>query len=85
MSGTAVYVDDIPKIEGELYLALVTSKKAHAKIVNVDVQPSVNQEPSVTITSTTEDGSIVRATVKVPKDDQDLLPVAIGKPKNLYI
>ena len=55
------------------------------KIVNVDVQPSVNQEPSVTITSTTEDGSIVRATVKVPKDDQDLLPVAIGKPINFHI
>ena len=55
------------------------------KIVNVDVQPSDNQEPSVTITSTTEDGSIVKATVKVPKDDQALLPVAIGKIENFHM
>ncbi|KAF0560333.1 putative xanthine dehydrogenase [Gigaspora margarita] len=33
-TGEAVYVDDIPKIEGELYGALVTSQKAHAKILN---------------------------------------------------
>ena len=35
-------MDDIPKIEGELYLALVTSKKAHAKIVNVDVSDALS-------------------------------------------
>ncbi|XP_077466673.1 aldehyde oxidase 6 [Stigmatopora argus] len=35
-TGEAVYCDDIPKIDGELFLALVTSSHAHAKIINVD-------------------------------------------------
>lgn len=34
-SGEAVYCDDIPHYENELYLTLVTSTKAHAKIVYV--------------------------------------------------
>ncbi|CAG8771433.1 14429_t:CDS:10, partial [Gigaspora margarita] len=35
-TGEAIYVDDIPRTEGELYGALVTSQKAHAKILNID-------------------------------------------------
>uniref|UniRef100_A0A8D2LUU1 Xanthine dehydrogenase/oxidase n=1 Tax=Varanus komodoensis TaxID=61221 RepID=A0A8D2LUU1_VARKO len=35
-SGEAVYCDDIPHYENELYLTLVTSTKAHAKIVSID-------------------------------------------------
>uniref|UniRef100_A0A8C0ZGN0 Xanthine dehydrogenase n=1 Tax=Cyanistes caeruleus TaxID=156563 RepID=A0A8C0ZGN0_CYACU len=35
-SGEAVYCDDIPHYENELYLTLVTSTKAHAKILSVD-------------------------------------------------
>ncbi|XP_054835162.1 xanthine dehydrogenase/oxidase isoform X1 [Eublepharis macularius] len=35
-SGEAVYCDDIPRYENELYLTLVTSTKAHAKIISVD-------------------------------------------------
>ncbi|XP_056424495.1 xanthine dehydrogenase/oxidase isoform X4 [Hyla sarda] len=35
-TGEAVYCDDIPHYENELYLALVTSTKAHAKIVSID-------------------------------------------------
>lgn len=31
-TGEAVYCDDIPHFENELYLALVTSTKAHAYI-----------------------------------------------------
>ncbi|XP_067420930.1 xanthine dehydrogenase/oxidase isoform X2 [Emydura macquarii macquarii] len=34
--GEAVYCDDIPHYENELYLTLVTSKKAHAKIISID-------------------------------------------------
>ncbi|XP_073407554.1 aldehyde oxidase-like isoform X2 [Dendrobates tinctorius] len=37
VSGEAVYCDDMPIIEGELFLALVTSSKAHAKIISLDV------------------------------------------------
>ncbi|XP_025071860.1 xanthine dehydrogenase/oxidase isoform X3 [Alligator sinensis] len=34
--GEAVYCDDIPHYENELYCTLVTSTKAHAKIISVD-------------------------------------------------
>uniref|UniRef100_A0A2D4HXB2 Xanthine dehydrogenase/oxidase n=4 Tax=Micrurus TaxID=8634 RepID=A0A2D4HXB2_MICLE len=35
-SGEAVYCDDIPSYTNELYLTLVTSSKAHAKITSID-------------------------------------------------
>ncbi|CAB0037829.1 unnamed protein product [Trichogramma brassicae] len=35
-AGEAVYLDDIPRMEGELYLAFVLSTRAHAKILKVD-------------------------------------------------
>lgn len=35
-TGEAVYCDDMPPIEGELYLALVLSTKACAKLVSID-------------------------------------------------
>ncbi|XP_066271857.1 xanthine dehydrogenase/oxidase-like [Branchiostoma lanceolatum] len=35
-TGEAVYTDDMPWIQGELYLGLVLSRKAHAKIVSID-------------------------------------------------
>lgn len=35
-TGEAVYIDDMPKWENELYLALVISSKAHAKILSID-------------------------------------------------
>ncbi|XP_077439045.1 xanthine dehydrogenase/oxidase [Vanacampus margaritifer] len=35
-TGEAVYCDDIPLFENEVYLALVTSSKAHARIISID-------------------------------------------------
>ncbi|XP_040213129.1 aldehyde oxidase 1-like [Rana temporaria] len=35
-TGEAVYVDDMPPVDRELFIAFVTSKKAHAKIVSID-------------------------------------------------
>lgn len=35
-SGEAVYCDDIPRYDNELYLRLVTSTRAHAKIKSID-------------------------------------------------
>lgn len=32
-TGEAVYIDDLPAVDGELFLAAVTSSRAHAKIV----------------------------------------------------
>ncbi|KAJ2950078.1 hypothetical protein O0L34_g11418 [Tuta absoluta] len=35
-TGEAIYCDDIPQLTGELHLALVFSKEAHAKIISID-------------------------------------------------
>lgn len=45
-TGEAIYCDDMPTAEGELYLAFVLSTKAHAKLVSVDPQKAL-QEPGV--------------------------------------
>uniref|UniRef100_A0A673BMR0 Xanthine dehydrogenase/oxidase n=1 Tax=Sphaeramia orbicularis TaxID=375764 RepID=A0A673BMR0_9TELE len=41
-TGEAVYCDDIPLYENELYLALVTSTKAHAHILSIDTSLAVS-------------------------------------------
>ncbi|XP_063994923.1 xanthine dehydrogenase-like [Diachasmimorpha longicaudata] len=40
-TGEALYCDDIPRIDGELYLALVLSTRAHAKIVGIDASKAL--------------------------------------------
>ncbi|KAM6307643.1 LOW QUALITY PROTEIN: aldehyde oxidase-like [Aegotheles albertisi] len=40
-TGEAVYIDDLPSVDGELFLAVVTSSRAHAKILSVQ---SVSEE-----------------------------------------
>ncbi|CAG9798533.1 unnamed protein product [Chironomus riparius] len=42
-TGEAIYVDDIPRHENELYLATVLSKKAHAKIISIDASEALKQ------------------------------------------
>lgn len=42
-TGEAVYCDDLPKFENELYLALVLSTKAHAKIISIDETEAMRQ------------------------------------------
>eukprot|EP00112_Aurelia_sp_Birch-Aquarium-sp1_P017654 Seg4113.3 transcript_id=Seg4113.3/GoldUCD/mRNA.D3Y31 product="Xanthine dehydrogenase/oxidase" protein_id=Seg4113.3/GoldUCD/D3Y31 len=43
-TGEAVYVDDIPKTVDELYLGLVMSKKAHAKILDIDATKALEMD-----------------------------------------
>ncbi|MEQ2171764.1 hypothetical protein GOODEAATRI_014075, partial [Goodea atripinnis] len=40
-TGEAVYCDDIPKTDGELFLVLVTSSRAHAKITGLDTSEAL--------------------------------------------
>ncbi|KAG8239015.1 hypothetical protein J437_LFUL005072 [Ladona fulva] len=40
-TGEAVYCDDLPHFENELYLSLVLSTRAHAKIVSVDASQAL--------------------------------------------
>lgn len=42
-TGEAIYCDDMPKWENELYLALVLSTKAHAKILSIDASEALKQ------------------------------------------
>ncbi|XP_058453395.1 xanthine dehydrogenase [Malaya genurostris] len=44
VTGEAVYCDDIPKYCNELYLALVTSTKAHAKVLSLDASEALGME-----------------------------------------
>lgn len=43
-TGEAIYCDDIPRAENELYLALVLSTKAYAKILNIDASEALAQK-----------------------------------------
>ena len=43
-SGEAVYVDDIPYTEGELYAGLVFSEIAHAKLLDIDASEALKIE-----------------------------------------
>ncbi|XP_019526140.3 xanthine dehydrogenase [Aedes albopictus] len=44
VTGEAIYCDDIPKFSNELYLTLVTSTKAHAKILSIDPAEALAME-----------------------------------------
>ena len=43
-TGEAVFCDDMPRLENELYLGLVLSRKAHAKISNLDASEALKME-----------------------------------------
>ncbi|CAN9498154.1 unnamed protein product [Ophioblennius macclurei] len=53
-TGEAVYCDDLPKIDGELFMVLVTSSRAHAKITGVDLSAAL-QLPGVVDVITAKD------------------------------
>ncbi|XP_021573473.1 aldehyde oxidase 2 [Carlito syrichta] len=40
-TGEAMFCDDIPKVDKELFMALVTSSRAHAKIISIDVSEAL--------------------------------------------
>src|SRR5690606_9646452 len=54
VSGEAVYVDDLPELQGTLHCALGLSGKAHARIVSLDLE-SVRQAPGVVAVITAQD------------------------------
>eukprot|EP00057_Strongylocentrotus_purpuratus_P024304 XP_011678778.1 PREDICTED: xanthine dehydrogenase/oxidase [Strongylocentrotus purpuratus] len=43
-TGEAVYIDDMPKISGELHMAFVYSGRAHAKIIAIDPSKALAME-----------------------------------------
>ncbi|KAI7791254.1 aldehyde oxidase 6 [Triplophysa rosa] len=53
-TGEAVYCDDLPHTDGELFLAIVTSSRAHAKITHIDFGESL-KTPGVVDVITADD------------------------------
>ena len=43
-TGEAVYVDDMPYTEGELYAGLVLSEKSHANLLDIDATNALEME-----------------------------------------
>ncbi|KAL2731325.1 xanthine dehydrogenase [Vespula squamosa] len=43
-TGEAIYCDDMPSVNGELYLSLVISTRAHAKILKIDPSKALDME-----------------------------------------
>lgn len=50
-TGEAIYCDDMPKFANELYLALVLSTRAHAKILRIDPSKALSVEGVVSFFS----------------------------------
>ncbi|XP_023391755.1 aldehyde oxidase 2 [Pteropus vampyrus] len=40
-TGEAIFCDDIPRVDNELYMVLVTSTRAHAKIISIDLSEAL--------------------------------------------
>uniref|UniRef100_A0A2K5WHA8 aldehyde oxidase n=1 Tax=Macaca fascicularis TaxID=9541 RepID=A0A2K5WHA8_MACFA len=53
-TGEAMFCDDIPVVDKELFMALVTSSRAHAKIISIDVSKAL-ELPEVVDVITAED------------------------------
>ncbi|KAM4836127.1 aldehyde oxidase 2 [Thomomys bottae] len=53
-TGEAIFCDDIPRVNKELFMALVTSTRAHAKIISIDPSEAL-QLPGVVDVITAED------------------------------
>lgn len=50
-TGEAIYCDDMPKFANELYLSVVLSTRAHAKILKIDPSKALSMEGVVSFFS----------------------------------
>uniref|UniRef100_A0A8C4IN06 xanthine dehydrogenase n=1 Tax=Dicentrarchus labrax TaxID=13489 RepID=A0A8C4IN06_DICLA len=50
-TGEAKYYDDLPLVQGELFIFMVTSTRAHAKIINIDPSEALKMPGMVTFVS----------------------------------
>nr|XP_021510779.1 aldehyde oxidase 2 [Meriones unguiculatus] len=53
-TGEAIFCDDIPRVDNELFMALVTSTRAHARIISIDSSEALDL-PGVVDVITAED------------------------------
>ncbi|KPI92785.1 Xanthine dehydrogenase [Papilio xuthus] len=71
VTGEAIYCDDMPSVEGELYLAFVLSTKAHAKLKLVDPQKAL-QQPGVVAFFSAKDLTTEQNTIGPIFHDEEL-------------
>ncbi|XP_068632356.1 xanthine dehydrogenase isoform X2 [Battus philenor] len=71
VTGEAIYCDDMPSVEGELYLAFVLSTKAHAKLKSVDPQRAL-MEPGVVAFFSAKDLTTEQNTIGPIFHDEEL-------------
>uniref|UniRef100_A0A3B4BDJ8 2Fe-2S ferredoxin-type domain-containing protein n=1 Tax=Periophthalmus magnuspinnatus TaxID=409849 RepID=A0A3B4BDJ8_9GOBI len=53
-TGEAKYYDDLPPVHGELFVHMVTSSRAHARIINIDSSQALQMPGVVTFISATD-------------------------------
>ncbi|XP_063625134.1 xanthine dehydrogenase [Cydia splendana] len=70
-AGEAIYCDDMPLAEGELYLAFVLSTKAHAKLLSVDPKEALKQ-PGVVAYFSAKDVTTEQNTIGPIFHDEEL-------------
>ncbi|XP_063531427.1 xanthine dehydrogenase [Cydia strobilella] len=70
-AGEAIYCDDMPLAEGELYLAFVLSTKAHAKLLSVDPTEALKQ-PGVVAYFSAKDVTTEQNTIGPIFHDEEL-------------
>lgn len=70
-TGEAVYCDDMPRFENELYLAFVTSTKAHARLISIDATEALRQ-PGVTAFFSAKDLTIKQNTTGAIVTDEEV-------------
>ncbi|KAM3917313.1 aldehyde oxidase-like [Leptodactylus fuscus] len=76
-TGEAIYTDDMPPVDGELYVSFVTSSRSHAKIVSMDFSEALAQ-PGVFDIITADD---FPGTNECTLDDGTVHLLACGKVK----
>uniref|UniRef100_A0A8C2FD45 Aldehyde oxidase 5 n=1 Tax=Cyprinus carpio TaxID=7962 RepID=A0A8C2FD45_CYPCA len=62
-TGEAVYYDDIPSVKGELFVSMVTSTRAHAKIISIDASVALAMSGVVTFISAKDVPGILQCCV----------------------
>ncbi|KAM4698824.1 aldehyde oxidase-like isoform 2-T2 [Rhinophrynus dorsalis] len=74
-TGEAVYCDDMPAVDGELFMSFVTSSRAHAKIVSMDFSEALAQHGVVDIVTAQD----FPGTNEIAVDDGELSLLANGE------
>lgn len=77
-TGEAIYCDDIPRINGELYLALVLSTSAHARIIGIDKSKALALEGVVAYFDAKDIPDVRRRVGHIIQDEEVFVSKEVG-------